>query len=382
MDCREGLKLLDDNSIASTITDPPYELGFMDKKWDKSGITYDVNLWKEVLRVSKPGATLMCFGGTRTFHRIAVAIEDAGWDFWDTMMWVYGSGFPKTQDLSKMFDKKNGKEEEHGYVTPTSGLHNGSGDNMKFIGRQLSDTPVSDEAKTWKGYHTHGFKPAWEPILCFRKENDGSYTDNARKHGVGGLNVDPCRIPIPEGDDIDESGFNRLRDSHPPNCSLLGIGELPASYKVNEGGRFPANIIHDGEEETIKLFPKDGFGSAARFFYCGKPTPEERHYGFPNDVDRKKLSLTGRINRDIAPTVKYNYHPTVKPLELMKYLCQLTRQPDGGIVLDPFMGSGTTACAARLVNRPFIGFEMDPGYRAIAMVRFNQIPKRLEAFDK
>lgn len=386
-DCLERLKELTDNSVDAVVTDPPYGLSFMGKRWD-----YDVpatEVWAECLRVLKPGGHLLAFAGTRTQHRMAVRIEDAGFEIRDMIAWVYGSGFPKSMDVSKAIDKArddsadiepvrqwldaqreksgmtrkavnealglagnggglmsswttnrttravpqwaqwlrlkellslpdemdaevwrlNGRKGQPGeawadrefYDEPTGGLHGGSGNTVgAFTGKQAKPGGVLDAARQWQGWGTT-LKPALEPITVARKPLGSTVAACVLAHGTGGINVDGCRV---------------------------------------EGGRWPANLIHDGDAAA------DLLADAARFFYCAKASKTDRG--------------------------AENAHPTVKPTDLMRYLCRLVTPP-GGVVLDPFMGSGSTGKAARLEGFQFIGIEREAEYLAIAKARIQAV---------
>ena len=315
-DCRDVLKTLPDNSVDSVVTDPPYELGFMGKSWDSSGIAYDVTVWAECLRVLKPGGHLLAFAGTRTQHRMAVNIEDAGFEIRDMIAWVYGSEFPKSENVG-----------------------NGWGTALK---------------------------PALEPITVARKPLVGTVAANVLRHGTGALNVDGCRV----GTDAGWSYPNGRGGSgwHGRESLATNLTDPIAATQ----GRWPANLIHDGSDEVVGLFPQSSgghwsykqakdvgiyqhglkdmedagtdktTGSAARFFYCAKASKADR------DADNK--------------------HPTVKPTALMRYLCRLVTPP-GGVVLDPFTGSGSTGKAAILEGFRFIGIEREAEYVEIAKAR-------------
>ena len=443
-DCLDAMKKMDANSIDSIVCDPPYALtsgkkggkgvksidlnsphgrsrigtgngpgGFMGMKWDEKLPT--VEIWKEALRVAKPGCHLLAFGGTRTFHRLACNIEDAGWEFRDTIMWCYGSGFPKSQDVSKAIDKAAGVErkvvgkaadfardganrktdESHSKPHEEQGGH-GYGD------RWSADVtaPETEDAKTWQGWGS-ALKPAWEPILVFRKPLIGTMAENVLKYGTGALNIDGCRIDA-------EKGGRPKREVHPlredieySGNSLCGRldGTLASSKAVGltNQGRFPANLIHDGSDQVVQLFPQaksgspisgnepsrneeDGSncygkyerrsfgsyqdkGSAARFFYCAKASKSDRGEG--------------------------NNHPTVKPYDLLKYLCRLVTPPNG-IILDPFMGSGSTGKAAVKEGFNFVGIDMEAQYVEIARKRidqaerktYNPLPEKKESITK
>jgi len=355
------LKTYPDNYFDAVVTDPPYGLSFMGKKWD-----YDVprvELWAEVFRVLKPGGHLLAFAGTRTQHRMAVNIEDAGFEIRDLIAWVYGSGFPKSLDISKAIDKAAGAEREIlNYKNLGAGITSfemgGVNTGKTLNGRDPIKAqkraekaqnyeitaPATDAAKEWEGWGT-ALKPALEPITVARKPIEQTVAANVLKYGTGGLNIDGARV---------EAG--------------------------NDLGRWPANLIHDGSEEVLKLFPEagsmdpnprnnkvktgqngiygtfeavttqgysDNGGSAARFFYCPKASKSERDNGLKENK---------------------NFHPTVKPVDLMRYLVKLVT-PKGGTVLDPFNGSGTTGVACKLEGFNYVGLEFDPEYCKISRAR-------------
>jgi site-specific DNA-methyltransferase (adenine-specific) len=364
-DCFDVLKNIPDSSIDLILTDPPYGLSFMGKNWDH-GVP-GVQFWIEALRVAKPGAHLFAFGGTRTFHRLAVAIEDAGWEIRDTIMWVYGSGFPKSLDVSKAIDKMAGANRE---VVGSKEVSDMRGGNFKTSnGRILVNitAPATEDAKQWQGWGT-ALKPALEPITVARKPLTGTVAENVLEHGTGAINIDGCRVEC-EGKPVFINGVERDR-----NRSSYDTGGSNRTGKITTQGRWPANFIHDGNDELVELFPetksgkmKEGqirtskplfgsktdhiaetygdSGSAARFFYCAKASKSERSEG--------------------------NTHPTVKPLALMKYLITLGLPP-GGIVLDPFCGSGTTALACKELGRNYICIEKELEYYQIACNRLDQ----------
>ena len=344
-DCRDRLRELEDCSVHSVVTDPPYELGFMGKSWDSTGVAYDVRVWEECLRVLKPGGHLLAFGGSRTYHRLAVAIEDAGFQIRDQIMWVYGSGFPKSLDVSKAIDKAAGAKREvigqklHAQKGVAISEHRGAVGGGAFGEARMGDVtaPATDAAKQWEGWGT-ALKPAHEPIVLARKPLDGTVAQNVLTHGVGGINIDGCRV----GD--------------------------------TSGGRFPANFIHDGSDEVLELFPDTAGQSASRFFYCAKANKKDRNEGLDDfqpkrDADRIADDGVGGANpRNRSNTEKVNHHPTVKPTELMRYLCRLVTPPQG-VVLDPFTGSGSTGKAALLEGFTFLGVEQSEEYLRIAQAR-------------
>jgi len=370
-DCLDVMAFMDAESVDSIVTDPPYGLSFMGKDWDH-GVP-GTHFWKEALRVAKPGTHLLAFGGTRTFHRLAVAIEDAGWEIRDTIMWVYGEGFPKSHDVSKAIDKMAGaKREVIGVVHKKYKTKNGT----TFGGRPRAEywnqktAPATPEAKQWEGWGT-ALKPAYEPIIMARKPFKGAVAENVLRYGTGALNIDACRIKT--NDDL--------------------------------SGRFPANLIHDGSDEVIKLFPivkrkevrntienSDDLipfnpDSAARFFYCAKASRTERNAGCedltPKQRDKSRNvnqpSMNGGegnpYNRGVKPV--FNHHPTVKPIALMRYLVRLVTPPNG-IVLDPFCGSGSTGVAAVLEGFRFMGIDISEEYCEIAKHRIDYAIKEKE----
>jgi site-specific DNA-methyltransferase (adenine-specific) len=374
-DCVTVMRTMSDQSVDAVVTDPPYELGFMGKSWDASGVAYRVEVWAECLRLLKPGGHLLAFGGSRTYHRLACAIEDAGFEIRDQIMWVYGSGFPKSLDVSKA----------------------------------ISKTEASDDARRWQGWGT-ALKPSHEPIVLARKPLDGTVAETVLTHGTGALNIDGCRVPgevasKPQpllGKAID----NRIY------YFRTGVGRN-GQMSNNKAGRWPANFIHDGSDEVLELFPetrsgahtkssewKDSStrtassfvrgmsgkersyrseassGSAARFFYCAKASRAEREAGLDDfnpkrESDRIADDLPGGDNpRNRTNTARRNHHPTVKPIALMRYLIRLVTPPNG-VVLDPFTGSGTTGIAARLDGFKFVGIEQSAEYADIAQARIN-----------
>lgn len=412
-DCRNELELLPDNSIDSIVTDPPYELGFMGKSWDASGIAYDQRVWVQCLRVLKPGGHLLAFSGSRTYHRMVCAIEDAGFQIRDQIMWVYGSGFPKSLNVSKSiegllttgsanktaFKNLSGEKVDRGDwgIAKQQFTHGQRDTNYDetAAGQRLGKLePTTDEAKQWDGWGT-ALKPAHEPIVLARKPLDGTVANNVLVHGVGGINIDGCRV-----------GNEDTRS--PASKTALGIMNDDAwqAQEVMAGsanGRFPANFIHDGSDEILELFPdtkggtwnttkgarhfnNDGeptgyetsksdisVGSAARFFYCAKANKKDRNEGLDGFEEKRpdERSVTGMGTFEEKGVAKQaNHHPTVKPTDLMRYLCRLITPPNG-TVLDPFTGSGSTGKAAVLEGFNFIGIEQSAEYVEIAKARIN-----------
>lgn len=361
-DCRDVLASIADSSIDSIVTDPPYELGFMGKAWDASGIAYDMTVWRHCLRVLKPGGHLIAFGGSRTYHRMAVAIEDAGFEIRDQIQWVYGSGFPKSLDVSMAMDKQAGAERtvvtekredmfgeyevEHTKIgtrgADGTGHENampGKAIGVKQVKKILTITaPATDLAKQWQGWGT-ALKPAHEPAVLARKPLCGTVADNITAWGVGAINVDECRIDA-NGETYQRTGLvPRLRGYH-------GIESDDKIFSNPQSplGRWPANVIFDDEAAAV-------LGEPSRFFYVAKVSASERQSAFYN-----------------ADGTRANHHPTVKPLALMRYLVRMVT-PKGGIVLDPFTGSGSTGCAAVLEGCDFVGMDITPEYVEIAQKR-------------
>jgi site-specific DNA-methyltransferase (adenine-specific) len=348
---------MEDNSVDSIVTDPPYGLSFMGKKWDYN--VPSVEMWKEAFRVLKPGGHLLSFAGSRTYHRMAVNIEDAGFRIRDQIMWVYGSGFPKSQSISKNIDKKAGRYVE-GEVLPSSRKVKGPlGFNMKG---KTSENPQTDEAKQWQGWGS-ALKPAHEPIVLAQKPFTGTIIENVLEHGTGGLNIDGCRVGQEGGTSrINGSNAGKPRDTlHGGNFGIQDIGK----------GRFPANFIHDGSDEVVSLFPESTGGHAPK---KSKANP----FGGVNETERKEIHYAAGSAARFFYCAKAqqsekgenNNHPTVKPVALMKYLCRLITPPNG-VVLDPFMGSGTTGIAANVEGFNFIGIEREEEYIGIARHRIS-----------
>ena len=429
-DCADKMRDLAPNSVDAIVTDPPYGISFMGMDFDNPKMmgqspvmhgglqryakgenrtgyadcdnakfqAYMTPIFAEALRVAKPGAHLLAFGGTRTYHRLACAIEDAGWEVRDCIMWVYGSGFPKSMDVAKAIDKMRGNSQNfqrmyaeavrksgltHADIDKRLGLKSSScywvriderksfptresweklktflsfpanaddiyeeayrrdriisetGSNKVFSPTQTvvnPGTPATHEAAAWQGWGTC-LKPAVEPIVVARKPLDGTVAHNVLTHGTGALNIDACRVPL-SGDDPLQDGVKH--DGNALDTHKMGWGFKNVD-RATGLGRFPANLVHDGSPEVLALS-----GSAARFFYCAKASRSERG--------------------------DFNDHVTVKPLALMRWLCTLVTPP-GGIVLDPFMGSGTTGVAALQSGFRFIGIESDPHYFDIASRR-------------
>lgn len=422
----ELLKKMPDNSVDAVVTDPPYGLSFMGKKWD-----YDVpsvELWKEVYRVLKPGGHVLSFGGTRTYHRMVVNIEDAGFEIRDQIMWLYGSGFPKSHNIGKAVDKLQGNEREVVGDNPNHRTSTGLLE-LGFQDGKVSST-LTKGSSPYEGWGT-ALKPSNEPICVARKPlSEKSVAENVLKWGTGGINIDGCRIDL-NGDDTSRkiSGAN---DGIFNSCKV--VGTVDDKWKE---GRFPANIILEcicdevikGEKTTIKtninnkeanwfrnaggdtedrwsfndkgdihtnpmcpcrlLDEQSGYlksGGASRFFYQAKVSKKERNMGLDNFEEKVIEGRDkGQDERNVAykarPSSRANTHPTVKPVSLMAYLCRLITPP-GGTILDPYMGSGSTGIAALLEGFNFIGFELDPDYVKIAEARIKNYEKYREFLKK
>ena len=408
----EVLPTLPDNSVDSIVCDPPYELGFMGKSWDSSGIAYSVELWRECLRVLKPGGHLLAFGGTRTWHRLAVAIEDAGFEIRDNIAWLYGSGFPKSHNISKAIDKAAGtlKVVGKGHAGKTA-LGQSSGYNHTNNPHEYDLTePNSPDAKAWDGWGT-ALKPAHEPIVVARKPVIGTVAQNVLEHGVGGLNIDATRIQ------------GEIQSVPQPTLGVkerivygFGTGEgRNGEMSNNTQGRWPANIIldeytaqlldeqsglvkgavgmkkhtnftfHIGEHEGQRFTQgKSDIGGASRFFYVAKASKKDRNEGLDElpevrHADRNATDGVGGDNpRNRTNQAKQNFHPTVKPTALMQYLIRLVT-PANGVVLDPFAGSGSTGKAAILENKHFIGIELTAEYLPIIEGRLTHAYETLDS---
>lgn len=491
-DCIEMMRTLPDASIDAVVTDPPYELGFMGKSWDSTGIAYRVDVWAECLRVLKPGGHLLAFSGARTYHRMTCAIEDAGFTIRDQIAWIFGSGFPKSLDVSKAIDKQRCED-----IAPiraicrtvrasmdVRGLNSGSmtqhfgGCNSRLIdhwsardsdsqptlptseqwetlcglfpelaylndefsrlnnrkgspGDVYADAPVigehegkapgfagerfvvvdktmrerSEKGAQWIGWGT-ALKPAHEPICVARKPLIGTVAANVQAFGTGALNIDASRVGVDGG------------------CAGAGAGARVYGNGLNGTfaapvpglGRWPANVIHDSSDEVLAVFPaapgqqsdtgpqfernanifgkiagvishtaRGDAGSAARFFYCAKASAADRNDGCEamEKIARGSLNMRSDDHAERngnLPEARANHHPTVKPTDLMRYLVTLVTPP-GGVVLDPFMGSGSTGRGCALAGFDFIGCELDADYLEIARARIKSAELEAERIE-
>jgi len=389
-DSLEVLKRATPNSVDSIVTDPPYGISFMGKKWD-----YDVpsvEVWKECLRVLKPGGHALVACGTRTQHRMAVNLEDGGFEIRDIVAWIYGSGFPKSHNIGKAVDKLQGNERDISGIGKAGAGFNkvkGFGQNTTKGGEATTEWEETKGNSKYEGWGT-ALKPDMELwTLCRKPLEEKTVASNVLKYGTGGINIDECRV-----------GSEKIVVK---GGSKSGKFEFCANYKeVNQEhqGRFPANLIHSGEDEVVEGFPESkarsskrkgsdksnmfGFeysdtdscdyadkGSASRFFYCAKASKSERNQGL-EEFEEEKVSDGREKEADNAfqrgKTMRANTHPTIKPIKLMQYLVRLIT-PKGGTVLDPYIGSGSTGIGAKLEGFDFIGIEREQEYCDIAEAR-------------
>jgi len=405
------IKTFPDNSIDSIVTDPPYGLGkepnatevlqswittgyheikgkgFMGKEWD-SFVPQPI-FWKECLRVLKPGGYLLSFAGTRTYDWVVMGLRLSGFEIRDMIAWLYGSGFPKSHDVSKAIDKMMGAEREvvGSKVVKDFSLHKGSMMHKNTTDEYATKStiiettiPTSPEAKKWQGYGT-ALKPALEPIVMARKPLESTIANNVLKYGTGGINIDGCRVGT-------EHFIQEASEYEPSNGIFSDVKRNAKEYN----GRFPANVIHDGSDEVVDLFPNSDEESPARFFYTPKASQNERNFGLgqfkekytasaefrPNHMEKAIEGESGNPFGRWQP--KKNIHPTVKPIDLMQYLVRLVT-PKGGVCLDPYMGSGTTAIACKSEKIDYIGCELDEDYIKIAEARIKAEVVMYDIFD-
>lgn len=426
------LESIEPNSIDAIICDPPYGLtnnknskkGFMNKSWDASKIETNVEAWRKCYEVLKPGAYLLAFGGTRTFHRIACAIEDAGFEIRDTLMWLYGSGFPKSHNVGLALDRKSGIESEVvGVVNKgSSPLPNTHID--KWCDNQKDGKyQIKQASNDFSGYGTT-LKPAYEPIIMARKPLEGSTVDNMLKYGVGGINIDECRVGdekisthnAPKGTfaggepnrGSDTNSYSRHRGRFPSNVITDGSDEVKAnmSYTKSTGQSKTRPNFKDSKDTNLSFGQNDkplgrianntiyanDEGSVCRYFYCAKASKKDRDEGCDMFQEQKTTDGNIRANSETArqfgvnSALRRNDHPTVKPTKLMQYLIRLVL-PRGGVLLDCFMGSGSTGKACMFENRErnadykFIGVELTKEYLPIARARIDYAINKYE-YDK
>ena len=370
-DCLQVLKELDDCSIDSIVTDPPYGLSFMGKGWDYQ--VPSVEIWEQCLRVLKPGGHLLAFAGTRTQHRMCVNIEDAGFEIRDMIAWVYGSGFPKSQNLGKAIDKAAGAEREViGFDSVAAKRTPGVGTAVfgDYKGQSGSITaPATPEAQQWDGWGT-ALKPALEPITVARKPFKGTVANNVLEHGTGAINIDGCRV-APTGESKQRTG-EASQDARYTDKGSTNFAAKPGIRGGDPAGRWPANVIHDGSDEVTELFPETKSGNVKAYQRTNRsgwagPTPEQSTFEREGDSgSAARFFYCAKANK--KDRGEGNSHPTVKPTNLMAYLVRLVT-PSGGVVLDPFMGSGSTGKAAAGEGFSFIGIEREVEYFQIAEKR-------------
>lgn len=448
-DCIEVMRTLPDSSVDSVVTDPPYELGFMCKGWDNSGIAYRVEVWSEALRVLKPGGHLLAFGGTRTWHRLAVAIEDAGFEVRDSIAWMYGSGFPKSHDVSKAIDKRGGAQVawfgpwfrkwredngvtqkqvaalfpsksggltgcvanwELGFNMPTPDQFNLIRDTFglpfdsiaeaerEVVGKYETDmgglggerlgtaggditAPATPAAQQWQGWGT-ALKPAFEPIVVARKPLIGTVAENVLTHGTGALNIDGCRIAASAEDFAKLSaGVDAIRKRGGSMENLwANHSDLSGASPANPAGRWPANVILD-ESQAAELDRQSGVTvgqvgmtkteGGHRFIEGDTETLQKFDYGTSDIGGASRFFYTAKANSSERPNVDGSAHPTVKPLELMRYLVRLVTPP-GGTVLEPFGGSGTTIEACIIEGFSCIAIELTEEYLTLIAQRLTK----------
>jgi site-specific DNA-methyltransferase (adenine-specific) len=383
-DCIEVMRELPDASVDAVVTDPPYDLtsggkgGFMGKEWDGTGIAFRPDVWRECLRVLKPGGHLLAFGGTRTWHRLACAIEDAGFEVRDSIAWMYGSGFPKSLDVSKAIDKAAGAEREVvgvGQYADRGRVASGSQVDVGDSASSVITAPATPDAVKWQGWGT-ALKPAFEPIVVARKPLIGTVSANVLAHGTGALNVDGCRIA---GEPVQSQAANSTGSFTTPGPE----GPRPREYTT--AGRWPANVILDeSQAEALdrmsgdrppgrpqnRLTPADKFGGDS--YGDGLPTPLGWDpSGYTDTGGTSRFFYTAKADATERPRVDGVAHPTVKPLDLMRYLVRLVCPP-GGVVLEPFAGSGTTAEACIVEGFKCIAIEREADYLPLILQRITK----------
>lgn len=422
-DCVSTMAAMKAETFSAIVTDPPYSLGFMNRAWDKVGVERDPDTWRAAFHVLKPGAHLIAFGGTRTFHRTMTAIEDAGFELRPTMSWLFGSGFPKSLDVAKAIDATFGHKPTREAPAGETGDVYGDGINVNFAERPGYE-PVTEEAQAWAGWGT-ALKPGWEPIIVARRPVRGTVARNVLKHGTGGLNIDATRIGVA---DAEGRWPADVIISHSAACeevgarSVRGNGHFPAQRgesgysggwrgaeptpertleadtveawacaedcpvaeldrqsgaSLSSGGRASAVGMHtfrgDDKPETGGDPGIGDFGGASRFYYTAKASTAEREAWGRLALEERRRS-DGRAkdisNPRLRTTARVNDHPTVKPLALMDWLLRLVVPPDG-VVLDPFCGSGSTLVAAKAARIAAVGIEMDARSARVARARLS-----------
>lgn len=380
-DCLAVLRTMPDASVDAVVTDPPYLIDFMGKGWDSAdGIAGKPEVWAECLRVLKPGGHLLAFGATRTYHRMACAIEDAGFEIRDSIHWMYGSGFPKSLNVAIALDKESGAMSHRGKRASFAGNRT-QGEDVERAKSMPPHEGITDLAKQWAGWGT-ALKPAHEPVVVARKPLAGTVAANVERYGTGALNIDASRVRLAKGETA-RAGNTERSDS-----VGYGAASWQKSGTTPEAGRWPPNIVLSHTEdctesacdETCAVAELDRQGdSPSRFFpvfrYQAKASRSERDLGLDDKPKQRCGGMTATVNNSMLTgsgnprdTKRANTHPTVKPIALMEWLVTLVTPP-GGVVLDPFMGSGTTGVAAVRKGFRFVGIEREDEYLAIARAR-------------
>lgn len=399
-DCRELMRSMGDASVDAIVTDPPYELGFMGKKWDASGIAYDLEVWREALRVLKPGGHLLAFGGTRTYHRMACAIEDAGFEVRDSIHWIYGSGFPKSMNVSKAFDRSAGELLPESTAFTVAGVYNEKMQTTAPSKGYVPPKPATDAAKQWQGWGT-ALKPAHEPIVVARKPLVGTVAANVLQHGTGAINVDGCRVE-PTGESRERIG-EPSRERRYTEYGGTNFAALPGVRGGDPSGRWPANIVlgHSPDcddqcaedcavaemdrqsgtsksSKSAKPIGKRPRGMGEVGERSGDPSPNGPTYADSGGASRFFPCFRYQAKASKLDRGDGNTHPTVKPVELMRWLVRLVTPP-GGLVLDPFAGSGTTGVACVREGFDFVGLELLDNHAQIARRRIEAAQEEVPA---
>ncbi|AVP41728.1 DNA methyltransferase [Mycobacterium phage Batiatus] len=382
-DCLHVLAELPDRSVDAVVCDPPYELGFMGRKWDGSGIAFDVEMWEQCLRVLKPGGHLLAFGGSRTWHRLTVAIEDAGFEIRDSIAWLYGQGMPKSLDVSKAIDKAAGaKREALGTAVYGDGHVQRSSESIGYGGcdpsadTRIVTAPATDAARQWQGWGT-SLKPSFEPVVVARKPLVGTVAANVLEHGTGALNIDACRI--------EAKGRPHIASASEASAGVYGNG-LNGSKAIGttDLGRWPTNVVLD-DTQAAELDAQTGITISRK----GKPRTGANGHGWGMTATGAEYDDEGGASR-FFPVFRYEAkapgaerpsyvnedgakvaHNTVKPLDLMRWLVRLVTPPNG-VVLDPFAGSGTTAEACIHEHKRCITIEREADYLPLIVARLSK----------